>query len=97
MARRYIFITSGTSITLPSDWNPANNAVHCIGAGAKRRDPNTALTTTMTTGFINIPAAAGPPTGVPVATAGVPLYWDNTNFVLYVYTGSAWKKSATFT
>jgi hypothetical protein len=29
-----IYITSGTSFTLPADWNPANNTVECYGAGA---------------------------------------------------------------
>lgn len=28
-----VFITSGTSYTLPAKWNPANNKIQCIGAG----------------------------------------------------------------
>ena len=53
--------------------------------------------TTMTSGFFNIPGAAGAPTGVPSSTTGFPLYWDSTNLQLYVRTGGAWKKSAVFT
>jgi hypothetical protein len=30
--QRYKIITSGTSFTVPSDWNSANNTIHCIGA-----------------------------------------------------------------
>jgi hypothetical protein len=49
-------------------------------------------TTTMTSGFFHIPAAAGAPTGVPTAVAGrVPMYYDTTNNNFYVYNG-AWKK-----
>lgn len=59
--------------------------------------PGTTLATTMTTGFLNIPGAAGPPTGTPANTTGFPLYWDSTNLQLYAYTGGAWKQSAVFT
>lgn len=59
--------------------------------------PRATLATTMTTGFINIPGAAGAPSGTPATTAGFPLYWDSTALQLYVYTGGAWKKSAAFT
>lgn len=59
--------------------------------------PGATLATTMTDGFMNIPGAAGPPTGVPNVTTGVPLYFDNTNLKLYAYTGGAWKSSAVFT
>lgn len=49
-------------------------------------------TTTMTSGFFHIPAAAGAPTGVPTAVAGrVPMYYDTTNNNFYIYNG-AWKK-----
>lgn len=48
--------------------------------------------TTMTNGFIYIPAAGGAPSGVPTAVAGqVPMYFDTTNNNFYVYNG-AWKK-----
>lgn len=53
--------------------------------------PAVALATNMTTGFINIPGAAGPPTGVPASTTGFPQYYDKTNKKLYIYDG-AWKK-----
>jgi hypothetical protein len=49
-------------------------------------------TTTMTSGFFHIPAAAGAPTGVPTAVTGrVPMYYDTTNNNFYIYNG-AWKK-----
>lgn len=52
-------------------------------------------TTTMTTGFVHIPKAAGPPTGVPTAITGyAPLYFDSTNNRLYVYnTTGGWKST----
>jgi hypothetical protein len=59
--------------------------------------PAGTLATTMTKFFINIPGAAGVPSGTPATTTGFPLYWDSTNLQLYVYTGGAWKKSAVFT
>lgn len=36
-----IFLTSGTSTTIPADWNSANNSVECIGGGGsgKAGDP----------------------------------------------------------
>ena len=49
------------------------------------------LATGMTKGFINIPGAAGAPTGAPATTTGFPLYYDSTNNKLYVYNGG-WKK-----
>jgi hypothetical protein len=48
--------------------------------------------TTMTSGFVHVPKASGPPTGVPTAVTGyAPMYLDTTNNRLYVYNGSAWK------
>jgi hypothetical protein len=58
--------------------------------------PQASLATNMTSGFANIPGAAGAPVGTPANTTGFPLYWDSTNLKLYVYTGGAWKASAAF-
>jgi hypothetical protein len=53
--------------------------------------PQATLTTTMTTGFLNLPGAAGTPTGVPAATTGYPMFVDSTNDYLYHYNAS-WKR-----
>lgn len=54
-----------------------------------------ALASTATDGFLHIPACAGPPTGTPTTFAGrVPLTFDSTNNVLYIYNSGAWKKVA---
>lgn len=50
-------------------------------------------TTSMTDGFIYIPAASGAPVGTPTAYANrIPLYYDTNDDTLYVYSGS-WKNS----
>jgi len=50
-------------------------------------------TTTMSTGHLYIPAAAGAPTGTPLAINGsVPLYFDTSVNDLYVFTGGSWVK-----
>lgn len=59
--------------------------------------PSASLATNMTVGFLNIPGAAGAPSGTPDTTIGFPTYWDSTNLQHYVYTGGAWKKSAAYT
>lgn len=51
----------------------------------------TGAVTTMSAGFPYIPAAAGPPTGVPTARSGfVPAYYDTTDHKLWLY-DTAWK------
>ena len=35
-----VFITSGTSWTVPSDWNSANNTIEVIGGGANASPGN---------------------------------------------------------
>lgn len=55
-------------------------------------DQATALATTATDGFLYIRSCAGTPTGVPTAVAGsVPMVYDSTNNILYVYSGGAWR------
>ena len=34
MAETVIVLTSGTSWTVPADWNNASNSIECIGGGA---------------------------------------------------------------
>lgn len=51
-----------------------------------------ALATSATDGFLYIPSGPGAPTGVPTSKTGlVPLYYDSTNDLLYLYDGS-WKR-----
>jgi len=50
-----------------------------------------ALATTATDGFTYIPKGSGAPTGTPTSYTGkVPMYYDDTNQVLYIYSGGAW-------
>lgn len=58
--------------------------------------PIATFSTSQTTGFINIPGAAGIPSGVPSNTQGFPLYYDSTNNKIYVYNGS-WRSTAALT
>ncbi len=51
----------------------------------------TALATNATTGFLHIPTCAGTPTGTPALYTGkVPLVFDSTNGILYIYSGGSW-------
>lgn len=48
-------------------------------------------TVSMVDGFVYVSAAQGEPTGVPSNAGGrVPLYFDSTNFKLYLYTNNEW-------
>ncbi len=52
-----------------------------------------ALATTATDGFLYIPTCAGTPAGTPTAATGrVPIVYDTTNDILYIYNDS-WKKA----
>ena len=37
-----VFITSGATWNVPSDWNSSNNKIECIGGGGGGRAPDTA-------------------------------------------------------
>lgn len=59
-----------------------------------------AVSTSATDGFFHIPYGNGAPIGVPTLIAGaVPLYFDDSNLQLWVYSRSAtaWKHSTTYT
>ena len=58
--------------------------------------PAASLATNMTNGFLNIPGAAGIPSGTPANTTGFPMYYDSTNNKIYVYNGS-WRSTAALT
>ena len=49
MAVTYITLTSGTSWTVPTDWDSSNNTIHLIGGGASTL---TGWTTSITAGDI---------------------------------------------
>ncbi len=50
-----------------------------------------ALATDATDGFLYIPTSAGTPTGTPTSQTGtVPIQYDTTNHLLYIYRDSAW-------
>lgn len=81
--------------------NPSNNIVINDGQGNRliRKDANgnqilgdeSALATTATNGFTYIPSGAGTPTGTPTSVTGkVPMYYDDTNQILYIYSGGVW-------
>lgn len=49
------------------------------------------IATTATDGFLYIPSCAGTPTGVPTTyTGSLPIVYDSTNLLLYIYVGGAW-------
>jgi hypothetical protein len=50
-------------------------------------------TTNMTSGFIYIPGATGPPSGTPTTTSPFPLYYDSSNNRFYIY-NSGWRSVA---
>ena len=53
-----------------------------------------ALATNATNGFFNIPSCAGTPTGTPTLTTGlVPMVYDTTNNVFWIY-NSGWRRAS---
>src|SRR6266852_7860039 len=42
--KNVIYLTSGTSWKVPSDWNPKNNTIECIGAGGNGHGGDRAFT-----------------------------------------------------
>ena len=79
------------------------NRFNCYMIGTARNYFNGGVevasgTTTMTSGFTHIPAAAGAPTGAPTNPSGnVPMYYDSTNNKIYVYSGGTWRSTAALT
>ena len=59
--------------------------------------PGNTQSTTMTDNFLNIPGAAGAPTGTPSVTTGFPIYYDSSNHKIYVYSGGVWRSTAALT
>jgi len=67
----------------PLAHNPAGGDV---GLGAFN------ITTSAASGYPQIPAAAGAPTGAPTSLPGmVPMYFDTTNNKIWIHTGAGWK------
>jgi hypothetical protein len=89
-------VAGGELILAASTTTGAATAAYAVSA-AQCLYPKVTLATNMTTGFFNLPGAAGAPSGTPGTTTGFPAYWDSTNLKLYVYSGGAWKASAAFT
>jgi len=79
------------------------NRFNCYMAGTARNYfaggvEVVAGTTTMASGFTHIPSAAGAPTGAPTNPSGnVPMYYDETNHKIYVYSGGTWRSTAALT
>jgi hypothetical protein len=72
-------VASGAKLTIR-----ANGSVQ-VGAAA--------IATNATDGFLYIPTCAGTPTGAPTAVTGlVPMIYDSSNNIFYIYTGGAWKQ-----
>ena len=87
-----IFASGGVSIGNTTDPGATNLSVTGTIVSASNIYSSATSSTSMTNGFIYIPAAAGAPTGVPTAVTGkVAMYYDSTNNFFYVYNG-AWKK-----
>jgi hypothetical protein len=87
-----VFPSGGVSIGNTTDPGATNLSVTGTIVSASNIYSSATSSTSMTNGFIYIPAAAGAPSGVPTAVTGkVAMYYDSTNNNFYVYNG-AWKK-----
>lgn len=77
--------TTPTSTTIPTanlTITPEGSVI--VGSGS--------IPTTATSGFLYITACGDTPSGTPRAIAGrVPMCFDTTNDILYVYSGGAWR------
>jgi hypothetical protein len=82
-----LYIT-GTQVTIGANGG-ANGLIVDSNANIY---PTSAVSTTMTNGFIYIPGASGVPTGTPTSVSGrVAMYYDTTGHDFWVYDG-LWKK-----
>jgi hypothetical protein len=78
-----IFITSGTSYTLPADFNPGNNTVECYGGGASGAagSTNTGGGGGAYSKVANINIGAGATVNIHIGTPGSPDTWFNATSV----------------
>lgn len=78
----------GVYINAPSSGSGANAALYVAGGEVVLGGT---ITTTATTGFTELPACAGAPTGAVSNLAGAPLVYDTTNQKLWVRSGGVWR------
>lgn len=82
---------SSSSELILRDVTAGQNRIIIDSSGNVMLGALSALGTTATDGFTYIPTCAGTPTGTPTAKTGkVPMVYDTTNSIMYVYTGGAW-------
>lgn len=96
-----VFIAAGNANTTGAGKHVRLRAGQGLGGtnvdGNVQLDPGrgAAISTTAQGGFVTIPTCAGTPTGTPLAagvpTGSVPMVWDTTNNILWMYSGGAWR------